>query len=172
MCFFVSLVFFTKDIFSCVKLFFIFFITKLCFTLCVELGVLFIHLFPWENYFLIFILCIFIYLIIFSCVEPRKINFFFFRRKLLFFSFSFFQNKIFCMCETKLHFGFSSSSFLITESVPHRKKKILRLQKSSLFKKSLKKILLLGFTCFILLYLFIFFFCPVFWLMGKKLRNL
>lgn len=122
--------------------------------------------------FFIFILCIFIYLIIFSCVEPRKINFFFFRRKLLFFSFSFFQNKIFCMCETKLHFGFSSSSFLITESVPHRKKKILRLQKSSLFKKSLKKILLLGFTCFILLYLFIFFFCPVFWLMGKKLRNL
>lgn len=122
--------------------------------------------------FFIFILCIFIYLINFSCVEPRKINFFFFRRKLLFFSFSFFQNKIFCMCETKLHFGFSSSSFLITESVPHRKKKILRLQKSSLFKKSLKKILLLGFTCFILLYLFIFFFCPVFWLMGKKLRNL
>lgn len=122
--------------------------------------------------FFIFILCIFIYLIHFSCVEPRKINFFFFRRKLLFFSFSFFQNKIFCMCETKLHFGFSSSSFLITESVPHRKKKILRLQKSSLFKKSLKKILLLGFTCFILLYLFIFFFCPVFWLMGKKLRNL
>lgn len=122
--------------------------------------------------FFIFILCIFIYLLNFSCVEPRKINFFFFRRKLLFFSFSFFQNKIFCMCETKLHFGFSSSSFLITESVPHRKKKILRLQKSSLFKKSLKKILLLGFTCFILLYLFIFFFCPVFWLMGKKLRNL
>lgn len=154
------------------KNYYYFLITKLCFTLCVEVCVLFIHLFPWENYFLIFILCIFIYLIIFSCVEPRKINFFFFRRKLLFFSFSFFQNKIFCMCETKLHFGFSSSSFLITESVPHRKKKILRLQQSSLFKKSLKKILLLGFTCFILLYLFIFFFCPVFWLMGKKLRNL